>query len=56
MDLDAYVAAHRAEWDRLEELSRRRRLTGAEADELVDLYQRVATHLSRGAVGAPRRR
>ena len=50
MDLDAYVAAHRAEWARLEELlgraSRPRRLSGAEVDELVDLYQRVATHLS----------
>ena len=33
--------------DRLEELvKRRRRLTGAEVDELVDLYQRVSTHLS----------
>jgi len=46
MDLDAYVAAHQAEWDRLAVLSRRNRLTGAEADELVDLYQRTATHLS----------
>ena len=50
MDLDAYVAAHRAEWARLEDLlkrgSRPRSLSGAEVDELVDLYQRVATHLS----------
>jgi uncharacterized membrane protein SpoIIM required for sporulation len=50
VDLDAYVAAHRAEWAHLEHLLRRaskpRRLTGAEVDELVDLYQRVATHLS----------
>ncbi|MBY4572834.1 hypothetical protein ACN94_04345 [Gordonia paraffinivorans] len=46
MDLDAYVFAHRATWERLDELSRRRRLTGAEADELIDTYQRVATHLS----------
>ena len=46
VDLDAYVPAHRAEWQRLEELSRRRRLTGAETDELVERYQRVATHLS----------
>ncbi len=47
MDLDAYTAAHQAQWDRLEVLVRRRgRLTGAEADELVTLYQRVATHLS----------
>lgn len=46
MDLDAYVAEHRGEWRRLEALSRRRRPTAAEADELVLLYQRVATHLS----------
>ncbi|RJL30468.1 stage II sporulation protein M [Bailinhaonella thermotolerans] len=47
MDIDAFVAAHRASWDRLEQLVRRRReLTGVEVDELVELYQRVATHLS----------
>jgi hypothetical protein len=47
VDVDAYVAAHRRDWDRLESLLRRRgRLDGAEADELVTLYQRVATHLS----------
>ena len=50
MDLDAYVAAHQSEWTRLEALlaraARPRRVTGAEVDELVDLYQRVATHLS----------
>ncbi|MFP8885875.1 MULTISPECIES: stage II sporulation protein M [Streptomyces] len=47
MDLDVFVTAHRAEWDRLEELLRRpSRLTGAEADELVALYQRTSTHLS----------
>ncbi len=47
MDVDAFVLAHRPTWDRLEELvKRRRRLTGAEVDELVDLYQRVSTHLS----------
>ena len=50
MDLDAYVGAHRAQWDRLEELVRRggrpRRLTGGEVDELVGLYQHTATHLS----------
>lgn len=47
MDLDVYVNAHQAEWDRLDHLLRRnRRLTGAEADELVALYQRTATHLS----------
>ena len=47
MDVDAFVLAHRPTWDRLEQLvKRRRRLTGAEVDELVDLYQRVSTHLS----------
>lgn len=47
MDVDAFVLAHRPTWERLEALvKRRRRLTGAEVDELVDLYQRVSTHLS----------
>ncbi|MDT5196718.1 MAG: hypothetical protein QOH20_3472 [Mycobacterium sp.] len=47
VDVDAFVLAHRATWDRLEHLvKRRRKLTGAEVDEMVDLYQRVSTHLS----------
>ena len=47
MDVDAFVLAHRPTWQRLDELvKRRRRLTGAEVDELVELYQRVSTHLS----------
>ena len=47
MDVDAFVAAHRAEWDRLDWLvRRRRRLSGAEIDELVSAYQRATTHLS----------
>jgi len=47
MDLEAYVLRHGAEWDRLAELtSKRGDLTGDEADEVVDLYQRVSTHLS----------
>lgn len=47
VDVDAFVLAHRATWDRLEELVKRRhKLTGVEVDELVDLYQRVSTHLS----------
>jgi uncharacterized membrane protein SpoIIM required for sporulation len=47
VDLDAYVAAHQPEWQRLEGLVKRaRRLQGQEVDELVELYQRVATHLS----------
>jgi uncharacterized membrane protein SpoIIM required for sporulation len=47
VDVDAYVAAHRGEWERLDELVRRRRhLSGPEVDELVWLYQRAATQLS----------
>jgi hypothetical protein len=47
VDLDAFVAAHGHEWARLEQLVvRRGKLSGAEADELLELYQRTATHLS----------
>ncbi|MFD5034254.1 stage II sporulation protein M [Streptomyces sp. NPDC058405] len=54
MDLDVFVTAHRAEWDRLDHLLRRgRRLSGTEADELVALYQRTATHLSLIQSSAP---
>jgi uncharacterized membrane protein SpoIIM required for sporulation len=45
--------AHQAEWDQLATLvRRRRRLSGAEADELVALYQRASTHLSQLRAGA----
>jgi uncharacterized membrane protein SpoIIM required for sporulation len=53
VDLDAFVTTHADEWDRLERLSRRRSLTGEEADELVTLYQRAATHLSVVRSAAP---
>lgn len=50
MDLDTYVDAHRHEWERLDRLvrvgRRPRRLAPGEIDELVELYQRTATHLS----------
>ncbi len=47
MDVDAFVLAHQAEWKRLDQLVKRRRhLSGPQVDELVDLYQRVSTHLS----------
>ncbi len=46
MDVDAFIAVHRSDWQRLDDLVRRRRLDGAEADELLVLYQRVSTHLS----------
>lgn len=53
MDLDAFVAVHGPEWDRLDALSRRRRLCGEDVDELVRLYQRAATHLSVVRSSAP---
>ncbi|WP_109508492.1 stage II sporulation protein M [Nocardioides speluncae] len=53
MDLDAYVQAHLHEWRRLEALTKQRRLSGAESDELVDRYQQVATHLSVVRTSAP---
>ena len=47
VDVDAFIAAHQPQWRRLDQLvARRRRLSGDEIDELVELYQRTATHLS----------
>ena len=50
MDIDAFVTVHRDEWSRLEALVRKAnrptRLSGSDVDELVQLYQRAATHLS----------
>lgn len=47
MDLDVFIDRHRASWQRLEQLVKRSgRLDGAEADELIALYQQVTTHLS----------
>jgi uncharacterized membrane protein SpoIIM required for sporulation len=46
MDLDAFSAAHRDEWDRLAALGKQRRINGAEADELIERYQSGATQLS----------
>jgi uncharacterized membrane protein SpoIIM required for sporulation len=46
VDVDSFIAAHSGEWQRLDELSRRRSLDGREADELIALYRQVATHLS----------
>ena len=55
MDIDRFIARNRPAWDRLDQLSRRagrgaRKLTPAEVDELVDLYQRVSSHLSHARV------
>lgn len=46
MDIDAYSARHRPAWKRLEFLGRKRRLDGAEIDELVGLYQRSSSDLA----------
>ena len=51
MDIDRFLATNRPAWDRLTELTRRSsgglsRLSAAEIDELVSLYQRVSAHLS----------
>jgi uncharacterized membrane protein SpoIIM required for sporulation len=50
MDVDVFIATHQGEWARLEHLVKRShrpgRMSGAEVDELVGLYQRVATQLS----------
>src|SRR5450830_1517106 len=46
MDLDAYSAAHRDEWDELARLGAKRRFTGSESDELIERYQSGASQLS----------
>lgn len=51
MDIDRYIASNGPVWERLAQLVARAqrgpgRLDAAELDELVRLYQRVATHLS----------
>lgn len=46
MDIDAFTEVNRYDWDRLDLLVGKRRLTGEESDEMLVLYQRVSTHLS----------
>ena len=51
MDVDRFITTHQASWTRLEQLTAAargggRRLTPADVDELVQLYQRASTHLS----------
>lgn len=55
VDIDRFIARNAAAWDRLDDLSRRagrgvRKLEPGEVDELVDLYQRVSSHLSHARV------
>jgi uncharacterized membrane protein SpoIIM required for sporulation len=46
VDTDAFIAVHRPQWDRLQELTARRSLDAADIDELLSLYQETSTHLS----------
>lgn len=46
MDVDAYTAAHSADWGELDSLARQRHLDGRGADRLIDLYQSGATQLA----------
>lgn len=54
MDIDAFVAAHQATWWRLQELTaklrRINRVSAAELDEMVNLYQRSGAHLAQARV------
>lgn len=53
MDVDAYSARNRHLWIRLDMLSRKRTLTGAETDELVLLYRRTSQQLARLQTHSP---
>ncbi|MET8796257.1 stage II sporulation protein M [Nocardia sp. NPDC004568] len=53
MDVDAYSARNRHLWTRLDMLSRKRSLTGAETDELVQLYRRTSQQLARLQTHSP---
>lgn len=44
MDIDAFIAVHQPQWDRLDQLAKRGRLTAAETDEMLVLYQRASTY------------
>lgn len=46
MDLDALLTRRQGAWQRLATLSKQRKLSGPESDELVEGYQRAATDLS----------
>jgi uncharacterized membrane protein SpoIIM required for sporulation len=46
MDLDALTAARRDDWDRLAHLASQSKLSGNDADELIDRYQAGARDLS----------
>jgi len=53
VDIDSFSAVREQRWAQLKELSKKRRLTGAEADELTRLYQATAGDLSAVRSAAP---
>ncbi|MDO5661992.1 MAG: stage II sporulation protein M [Brachybacterium sp.] len=53
MDTDAFIAVNRPAWDRLAALLRIRHLDAAQIDDLIDLHQRTAGHLSTVRSTAP---
>lgn len=53
MDIDALSAVRRERWARLAALSKRRDLSGAEADEMTRLFQQTAGDLSTVQSSAP---
>jgi uncharacterized membrane protein SpoIIM required for sporulation len=46
VDVDIFISRHARDWERLAELSRRRRLRADEADELIGLYRSTAAQLA----------
>ncbi len=53
MDIDALAAVREPRWQRLQQLARSRRRTGAEADEMTVLYRSTAADLSTVRSAAP---
>lgn len=53
MDSLAYAKVHSPQWRRLNQLASQRRLSGAESDELIQLYQRIAGELAQVRTKAP---
>ncbi|MGC4173823.1 stage II sporulation protein M [Demequina sp.] len=53
MDIDSFSAVREERWAQLKQLSRSRKLTGAEADQLTRLYQSTAGDLSAVRSAAP---
>lgn len=53
MDSYAFAEINSPQWERLDELSAKKRLSGEEADEFVRLYQATASHLATVRTEAP---